>query len=176
MFKENWNPFREHDDFMRRFRRLEEEMLKEFRGLMEAVQRGELEGDFKVLPIDRPGAKGYVAFGSFSTSGGRLHPFVKKPAIVRETPRMGREPLIDVVEEGDEIVVVAEVPGVAKEDIKLDLTDEGLEIEAGDRFYKSVALPEGVTLDKGKASYKNGVLEVHLSKKPGRPKKEIKIE
>jgi len=62
-----------------------------------------------------------------------------------------REPLVDVLEEDEDAVVVAELPGVEKEDIKLHATRDNLTI--------SVDTPRSA-----QAVYKNGVLEVRLKK------------
>ncbi len=78
-----------------------------------------------------------------------------------------REPLTDIVERDGTIVVTLELPGVAKEDISLQLQDDSLEIrvERGvRRYHKQIRLPSGVDLSAAKASYNNGVLDVNLPK------------
>ncbi|MGV8176974.1 MAG: Hsp20/alpha crystallin family protein [Candidatus Bilamarchaeaceae archaeon] len=75
-----------------------------------------------------------------------------------------REPLVDVLEGKDNVVVVAEVPGVSEHDISLKFQKDGsLEISApsGERkYFKRLELPKGVAHEKMKRSYKNGVLEL----------------
>ncbi|MHC1566931.1 MAG: Hsp20/alpha crystallin family protein [Candidatus Syntropharchaeia archaeon] len=83
-----------------------------------------------------------------------------------------RKPFIDVIESDDEIRVVAEIPGVEKEDIKLSATETTLDIRAsGEKrsYSERVDLPSPVDPESSKASYKNGVLEVVL-KKTGKEK------
>ncbi len=78
-----------------------------------------------------------------------------------------RKPIIDVFESEDEIQVVAEIPGVEKENIKLDATETSLGINAKteDREYSEhVNLPAKVDPNSAKASYRNGVLEVILKR------------
>ena len=86
-----------------------------------------------------------------------------------------REPLIDIIEDKHVIRVIAELPGVSKEQINLK-TDEGsLEIKVSTperKYYKSVKLPTKIKTTSVKASYKNGVLEVILERQE--PKKEEK--
>src|SRR5216117_811140 len=41
-----------------------------------------------------------------------------------------REPLVDLIDEGSEFVVRAELPGVAKEDVDLTVTSDGIEVRA----------------------------------------------
>ncbi len=73
-----------------------------------------------------------------------------------------REPLIDVIEGEKEVIVVAETPGVEKEEISLNCTEDELEIKAGNKYYKRVKLPSPVKYKEAKASYKNGILEVKI--------------
>ncbi|WP_048151538.1 Hsp20/alpha crystallin family protein [Palaeococcus ferrophilus] len=110
-----------------------------------------------------------------------------------------REPFVDIFDEGNEIVVTAELPGVDKKDIKLRIKDDTLYIEAQvkrekelekegairvERYYSGyrrvVRLPTEVIPEKAKARYKNGILEIRLPKKHPEEKEEegfeIKIE
>jgi HSP20 family protein len=78
-----------------------------------------------------------------------------------------REPLVDVVETNSEVRVVAELPGVEKSDIKLQGTEDSLEISVDSpdhKFGKEVKLPALVKVKQAKSTYKNGVLEVVLPK------------
>lgn len=91
-----------------------------------------------------------------------------------------REPLVDVQETDDEVQVTAEVPGVKKEEIDLEVTGNTLiiKVEGKDRkYYKEVELPAEVDPDSAKASYNNGVLDIQLKKvKPRSKGKKIKIK
>ncbi|MCS3924186.1 archaeal heat shock protein Hsp20 [Methanosalsum natronophilum] len=74
-----------------------------------------------------------------------------------------RKPLIDVLETENEIHVIAEMPGIEKEDIKLNATESMVQLKAsrGDRKYsENIELPGKIDPDSGKATYKNGVLEI----------------
>lgn len=90
-------------------------------------------------------------------------------------------PDIEMFERKGELVVRADLPGLTKEDVKVEITDNELVIE-GDRkqekerkekgyyacersygsFYRSVALPEGINVGEAKASFKEGVLEITM--------------
>jgi HSP20 family protein len=77
------------------------------------------------------------------------------------------EPLVDVVEEDDEIIVVAEVPGVEKDEIKVRIKGTTLTIHADnpDRpYHKAIELPSRVQKEDAKSAIRNGVLEVRLKK------------
>jgi len=74
-----------------------------------------------------------------------------------------REPLVDVFEEEDHVLVVAEMPGVSQDEVKLELADDILTINAehGDKkYHKEVLLPAAFAADKMTHSCHNGVLEV----------------
>ena len=85
-----------------------------------------------------------------------------------ETDNHGfREPLVDVLEEGDYLIVEAELPGIAKGDVKVTFKDDVLTItaERGDRrFHKKVLLPRDISLKKMKISCRNGVLRIKCPK------------
>ena len=74
-----------------------------------------------------------------------------------------REPLVDVFEEEDHILVIAETPGIGAKDVKLDLKDDVLTISAskGDKkYHKEVLLPRACKKEKMKLSCNNGILEI----------------
>jgi HSP20 family protein len=79
-----------------------------------------------------------------------------------------REPIVDVLEEKDSIRVIAELAGVSKEDIKIKINEDilNLSAERGERKYaKEVLLPFSVKEDPVEFSFKNGILELKLGKK-----------
>jgi HSP20 family protein len=93
---------------------------------------------------------------------GNIKKSLKGPQVKEE-----REPLVDVVDSGKEIRVVAELPGVEKTDIKLHGTEDTLEISvdtAQYKYHKEIQLPEKVKVREAKSTYKNGVLEVIFPK------------
>ena len=81
--------------------------------------------------------------------------------------RREREPLVDILEENEEIVVVAELPGVEKENINLHTSRWELIISVNTtkrKYHKKLFLPKEVDPRSARASYKNGVLPVRLKK------------
>jgi HSP20 family protein len=88
-----------------------------------------------------------------------------------------REPLADVMTTNGEIKVIVEMPGVEKKDIKLHGTEKNLTLSVDTpqrKYYKEVKLPTNVDPKSAKSTYKNGVLEVTLTKKkPEKPKGEL---
>lgn len=82
-----------------------------------------------------------------------------------------REPLVDVLDDKKEVVIIAELPGVEKEDIKLNVTELSLRItvDTPDRsYYKKLYLPAKVQRTSVQKSCKNGVLEIRLKKAGGK--------
>ncbi|MBM5805368.1 MAG: Hsp20/alpha crystallin family protein [Candidatus Verstraetearchaeota archaeon] len=105
---------------------------------------------------------------------GNVKPGLKGPELKEEI-----EPLVDVVDSKDSLMVYAELPGVDKKDIQLSVTDESLTISVERekrRYYKEVSLQTKVKPDTAKASYKNGVLEVTFEKAVKQSKKQIRVE
>jgi HSP20 family protein len=78
-----------------------------------------------------------------------------------------REPLIDVFDEGDRLLVVAEMPGVESEDVHVDLDGRLLTVtaERADRKYrKSIEVPEGTRRERLSVSCNNGIVEIGVAK------------
>lgn len=115
--------------------------------------------------------KGVYGFSVRMGQGGK--PLIQQFGNVRETGSgtvvaETREPLVDVLDEGDQLVVIAEIPGVEEKDIQLKAEGDILEIAASgkDRKYqKEVLLPSAVDSASLESSYRNGVLEIRLQKK-----------
>jgi len=82
-----------------------------------------------------------------------------------------QEPMVDVFDEGDHLMVIAELPGVEESDIHLDVEGDilSLKAEGKDRKYsKEVLLPAEVEADSMETQYKSGILEIKLTKRtPG---------
>jgi HSP20 family protein len=106
-----------------------------------------------------------------------------------------RQPLIDLTDNGKEYVVKAEVPGIRKEDLNIDITENGVEISGEtqveekqqDRgylkrerryasFYRSLHLPDAVLTDEAEAELKDGILTVTLPKAVPPDKKTKKVQ
>lgn len=77
-----------------------------------------------------------------------------------------REPLVDIFDEGETMLVVVELPGVAKKEIKLEVNGDVLALSTtGNRKYaKEVLLPAAAGAEEPEMSYHNGVMEVRLHK------------
>jgi len=114
----------------------------------------------------------------------------------RMLPALRGEFRVDVQEHDDEVVVIADLPGIEKEDVTIQLVNphtleiscerKGQNEEKSKDYYmrermygtmqRMVLLPTEVSQDNAKASFKNGVLEVHLKRTTAAPASKIEIE
>jgi HSP20 family protein len=102
-------------------------------------------------------------------------------------------PPVDVYQDKDQFTVVAELPGMKKEELEISLNGDTLTISGerkaqekeGDqgfrterffgRFQRSLTLPSVVDAEKVKATYKDGILEVVLPKAEEAKPKQIEV-
>ncbi len=129
---------------------------------------------------------GPVVYGYSMTVGPDGKPLIREFGNIKPTrigvpePAELREPLVEVIPGEKVIQVIAEVPGVEKKDINLNISKDSLAISVDTetrKYRKEVDLPERVVIDTVKANYKNGVLEVTLEKAEKKPRgKRITIE
>jgi HSP20 family protein len=105
-------------------------------------------------------------------------------------------PSVEVFERDNNLVVRAELPGLDKDDVRVELTDDGLVIEGERRrereerleggyrseieyghFYRLIPLPEGVNIDQAQARMNNGVLDIAIPiAEARRPRRSIPVE
>ncbi len=146
-----------------------ERMMRDIEEMLRMAEKGEIKPIVRGFSI-RIGPDGKPEIKEFGT---------KPEALIKEGVEE-RRPLIDVIETDDEVQVIAEMPGVRKEDIDLNATERSLEIKAegeNRRYHEVVELPCEVIPDSAKARYNNGVLEVVFKKKhPEKKGKKIKVE
>ena len=174
--------FREFDEIFRDMERMFEEAFKEFREMPEGLARE------KRLPNGRIVREyGPMVYGYSITIGPDGKPVIREFGNVKPSMKTGaldvkseREPLVDIMEEAETVKVIAEVPGVEKNDIQLYGTERSLTIKVDTptrKYFKEVELPAEVDPKSAKSTYKNGVLEVILKKTVPKPKGQpIKIE
>ncbi|NOQ46822.1 MAG: Hsp20 family protein [Desulfobulbaceae bacterium] len=131
-------------------------------------------------------------FDDFLRGPWSLFPRLMKPSMLSGMGEMS--PSVDIFEEGGEVVVKAEIPGMKKEDIDVTITENSLTI-AGEKkqeekvekkdyhriersygsFSRCFRLPENVDGTKAKASFKEGLLEVRMPMTKEKKQKKIDI-
>jgi HSP20 family protein len=116
------------------------------------------------------GIYGFSVKVGLGKEGPRIEPFgnIHRDADSGRTEvREVREPMVDVFEEEDHLLVLAEMPGIGKEDVQVEVKDDVLTIaaERGEKKYrKEVLLPYCTSKEKIQVSCNNGVLEIKCSK------------
>jgi len=78
-----------------------------------------------------------------------------------------REPIVDIFEAGDQLVVQAELPGISKKDVRIEFQDDVLTISAqrGHRKYrKQIPLPRDLSPKELRITCKYGILEIQCGK------------
>lgn len=120
---------------------------------------------------------GPIVYGYSVTVGPDGRPVVREFGNVRRgagTPWKGlqdrREPLVDIVSSKNDIRVIAELPGVRKEDISITVNEKSVVISVESearRYYKELELPAPVDAQGARSTYNNGVLEVTLPLRSG---------
>lgn len=118
----------------------------------------------------------------------RWWPRLRMPEIEEITPT------VDIYEEGDDVVVKAELPGMMKEELDVRLTEDTITISGEKKkeekverkdyyrlersygsFARSFLLPKEVQTEKAATKFKDGVLEIRIPKTEEAKKKEKKV-
>jgi HSP20 family protein len=135
----------------------------------ELRQTGEIKGEGK----DIRGVYGFtvkVGLGDKGDKGVKVEPFgnVRRDAKSGETVVQEiREPVVAIFEEKDHTLVVAELPGVSVEDVRLEVKDDLLILAAGKgdkKYRKEILLPHSYPREKMQVSCNNGILEIKCMK------------
>lgn len=136
-------------------------MLSDLAEKGETLQRsGEIKSD----------DKGVAAVYGFTMRVGGGKPSIQPFGNVKEGAKGPvvdevREPIVDIFDEGDHVLAVAELPGVTASDVQFEAKDDILTLSAarGDRKYqKEVLLPFAVDGTGAAPSFQNGVFELRL--------------
>lgn len=151
-----------------------EEMLKQIEEMMERMMSEMNQGvflnpeDFEEILRNQEGTNPFL-FGFSMNIGPDGKPIIQRfgntPSYEGESHIL--EPLIDIVEEDGEIIVVAEVPGVSRDEIKVRIKGTELTIHAENQerpYHKVIQLPSKVVKEEAKSAIRNGVLEIRLKK------------
>ena len=78
--------------------------------------------------------------------------------------RERREPLLDIFEEGADLVVYLELLGIKEDELRLSVTNNQLVIDTDNNYHKGIPLPAVVNADSLTKRYNNNILEVKLKK------------
>jgi HSP20 family protein len=145
------------------------EKLVDIAGKLEEKGAMSKEGEFNLDHIKK-GMKGVYGF-TINTAGGGS-PKVETFGNIKKTPEgpkvdEEREPITDIFDEADEIMIIAEMPGIEQNDIRIDLKEDMLEIVAigkNRNYRKEILLPSKVNLSNLSQKFTNGILEIRIKK------------
>jgi HSP20 family protein len=117
------------------------------------------------------------------------------PAWSGESERAAWAPAVEAFHRGNEFVVRADVPGLSREDLSVEIGEDTLTL-SGERkynrdeeregvftnersygsFYRVIPLPEGAVADSAKANFKDGVLEIVVQTPPHEVRRGRRVE
>jgi len=145
------------------------EKLVDIAGKLEQTGAVSREGDLNLDHL-RKGMKGVYGFTIKSAVGGA--PKVETFGNIVKTPQgpkvnEEREPITDIFDEHDEIVVIAEMPGIEDADIVIDINKDILEITTKNSkksYRKELLLPVVPENNLYQNKYTNGILEIRIKK------------
>jgi HSP20 family protein len=147
------------------------EKLVDLAGKLQDQDEINKEGEINLDHLKK-GMKGVYGFTIKTAAAGGGKSTVETFGNIRKTPEgpkvdEEREPMIDMFDEEDEIVIIAEMPGIEENDLKIDLKGDILDISAERdtrKYHKEILLPEKVEEGKMKVKYNNGILEIRIKK------------
>ncbi len=177
------NLFREFEEMRRDMERMLEEALRD----IESVPR-ELIKEYETPTGGRVRELGPLVYGYSMTVGHDGKPKIKRFGNVRSlgggmtAPMLTaeREPLADVTITDKDVKVTVEMPGISKQDIKINAYEDSVEVStvetAPKKYRRIIELPPETDIETAKSTYTNGILEIKFKKK-GKPKgREIRID
>ncbi len=147
------------------------DLIEKLGDLAEKGEKLKKSGEFQQK--DLKGVYGFsvkVGLGEKGEKGVKVEPFgnVRRDARTGETTVQEiREPIVDVFEEKDHILIVGELPGISTKDVRLEVKDDLLTIyaEKKDKKYrKEILLPRAYPQEKMKVSCNNGILEIRCTR------------
>ena len=129
------------------------------------------EGEFKGTTKGGQEIRGVYGFNIKTLAGGK--PEIRTFGNIKKTPqgpvvKETREPMVDIFDEGKELLMVAELPGMSETAIRTELNGDILTLsaeESGKKYYKEILLPSPVKAETLRKTFKNGILEIRFEKK-----------
>ena len=177
--------FEGFDEMRREMEREFEENLRDIENKVpkDLIREYETDEGAKVREI------GPLIYGSTTTIGADGKPIVREFGNVKPRMRAGstpnilaeRQPLSEVSTTDKEIKVSVELPGVSKEQIKIDADENHVEVKTEDpkrKYHEHIDLPAEVDIDNVNSTFINGLLEITFSKKSkdNRKGRSIKVD
>jgi HSP20 family protein len=172
-------PFGRRNSLFEGFDEMRREMEREFDENLRDIEN-KVPKDLIREYVTEDGAKvreiGPLVYGSTTTIGPDGKPIVREFGNVKPRMRAGstpnilteRQPLSEVSSTDKEVKVSVELPGVSKEQIKIDANEGQVDIKTEDpkrKYHEVIDLPAEVDIDSVKSTFVNGLLEITFTKK-----------
>jgi HSP20 family protein len=187
-------PFTRRSNLFEGFDEMRREIEREFEENLRDIE-GKVPKDLVKEYVTEDGATvreiGPLVYGSTTTIGpdgkpivrefGNIRPQMRGSGFSRAKILSERQPLSEVSTTDKEIKIVVELPGISKEQIKIDAYDNQVEIKTEDpkrKYHEIIDLPRDADIDNVKSSFVNGLLEITFNKKStDKPKgKSIRVD
>lgn len=182
------------DDMSREFDEMRREMSRmfseQFKNIEDKVPK-DLVREYETPEGGKVREVGPIVYGYSMTIGPDGKPHIREFGNVKsvagggffEQPSLSaeREPLVDISSTDKEVKIIAEMPGISKENIRINAYDGNVEIKSEDpkrRYHRTIEVPEDIDIESAKSTYNNGILEITFKKKEQqKPKgRQINIE
>jgi HSP20 family protein len=177
------------EDMFRGFDQMRREMEREFEDMEKTIPK-DLIREYTTSEGGKVREVGPMVYGYSMTVGPDGKPRIRefgnvkpsrigfagfsRPEISSET-----EPLVDVTTTNNEVRVVVEMPGVGKDKIKVNASDNMVEVKSEDprrKYHRTIEIPAETDIETAKSNYNNGILEITFKKKEQTKGKTIKVE
>jgi HSP20 family protein len=186
---------RQFDEMRSEMERMFEEQFKD----IESTAPKDLIREYKTPEGGKVREIGPLVYGYSMTIGADGKPKVREFGNIKSPSRLGaagtttttaatrplisgeREPLADITTSDKEVKVILEMPGVSKENLRINAYDNSVEVKSEDpqrKYHRVIEIPPEADIETVKSTYKNGILEIAFKKKEQtKPKgKEVKVE
>jgi len=181
------------EDMFRGFDQLRQEMEREFEDIEKRIPKN-LVREYNTPEGGKVREVGPMVYGYSMSIGPDGKPRVREFGNVKPSRGLGFgggggisrpeisgeiEPLIDVTTTDKEVRVVVEMPGISKDNIKVNAYDSTVEVKSEDpqrKYHRTIEVPPETDIETATSTYNNGILEITFKKKPQTKGRIITIE
>lgn len=165
------------DDMFRGFDQMRREMEREFEDIEKRIPK-DLVREYTTPEGGKVREAGPFVYGYSMTVGPDGKPRVREFGNIKPSRGFGGmarpeisgelEPLVDVTTTDNEVKVVIEMPGINKNNIRINAYDQTLEVKSDDpkrKYHKAIEVPPETDIETARSTYNNGILEITFKKK-----------
>ena len=165
------------DDMFRGFDQMRREMEREFEDMEKRIPK-DLVREYTTPEGGKIREAGPFVYGYSMTVGPDGKPRVREFGNIKPSRGFGGmarpeisgelEPLVDITTTDNEVKVVIEMPGINKNNIRINAYDQTLEVKSDDpkrKYHKSIEVPPETDIETAMSTYNNGILEITFKKK-----------